>query len=355
VREISDLIRAWSSLPPGAPAILATVVHTGGSTYRKAGARMLLSQGGWLAGSISGGCLEGDLLATAWDRTAVGPVLATYDATSNDDIVWGFGLGCNGLVEVLIERIGADGGVLKKLSRAKAERSPLMIATSLSESLGIGTRWYLWPKGVQPEDLPLQLKGLMLEAGADQNQTVEIDGIRFYIESHVAPRELFVFGAGHDAAPLVLLANSLGWRVTVADHRETYANADRFPDADDIIVCAADEVGSRLRLGPGDAAIVMSHHYLNDRTTLGYLLDTGAAYIGVLGPARRTDRMLVELGAERSERLHSPVGLDIGAEGPHEIALAIMAEVQAFLNGRTGVSLGDPQARKISAGGGFGK
>ncbi len=343
MRETWDLIRAWRQLPADAHAVLATVVHTSGSTYRKAGARMLLSDEGRLAGSISGGCLEADLISTGWDLSSEGPKIVTYDATADDDIVWGFGLGCNGVVEVLVERVTPKSPVLTELARSLEDSEPVVVATSLDESAGVGRRWFVTSGSLS--DIPGDLEAAAKEMLGIRGQTVrEIEGVRYYLESHVAPRRLLIFGAGHDAPPLAFLAHSLGWKVAVVDHREAYAKADRFPENTAAMLTPVDKLAEAVTVGESDAAVVMSHHYLNDRAVLGFLLGSRAAYIGVLGPAKRTQRMLAELSLTPDERLHSPVGLDIGAEGPHEIALAIMAEIQALLKGKQGASLNKRQA-----------
>lgn len=343
MRETWDLIRAWRELPPDAHAVLATVVHTSGSTYRKAGARMLLSDERRLAGSISGGCLEGDLISTGWDLSAEGPKLVTYDATSDDDIVWGFGVGCNGVVEVLVERVTADSDILRALALSLENDEMVVVVTSLDREVGVGRRWFVTADCdcEMPEGLERAAREMLGVRGQAVN---EIEGVRYYLESHLAPRRLLIFGAGHDAPPLASLAHFLGWKVTVVDHREAYAKADRFPENASTILVAADKVGDAVQVRKSDAAVVMSHHYLNDRAVLHFLLGTEASYIGVLGPSKRTERMLAELGAVRDHRLHAPIGLDIGAEGPHEIALATMAEIQAFLKGKQGLSLNNRQA-----------
>jgi xanthine/CO dehydrogenase XdhC/CoxF family maturation factor len=312
----------------GTRLLLATVVHTSGSTYRKAGARMLMTQDSWIAGSISGGCLEGDLVSTAWAKTENGPTIATYDSTTEDDIVWGYGLGCNGVVEVLLERLPEDGGILAQLGEASENRQSLTVANSLCGSF---KRWYSQIDG--DSDYPEGLGEIIADLHGKSPRVVTLNGERFYVESHRPPRQIIVFGAGHDAAPLVRLAKSLGWRVIVMDHREGYASGDRFPEADEIRLCSPEQA-DLVDFAEGDAAIIMSHHYIQDRAFLRALLQSAVSYIGVLGPARRTNRMLEELGSKSTSRLHSPVGLDIGAEGPHEIALAIMAEIQAEFNPR---------------------
>lgn len=323
MRESLDLIQAWRTLPEGAPAVLATVVATLGSTYRRPGARMLLTESGWAAGSISGGCLEGDVVRTAWERTANGPVLVTYDSTAEEDIVWGFGLGCNGVVQVLFERLPADGGPLAFLAFGE----PGVLATHLGEGPRLGEhRWI--------PDHPLLEKGGI--AMAEEN------GEPVLLEAILPPRPLFIFGAGHDAAPLVDAAKAVGLHVTVVDGRSAYARPERFPNADAVLHLAPADAAS-LTVDVRTAVVVMTHGYLNDLAILRALLPSAAAYIGLLGPRRRADRLLSELRDEgvvpteaQLARLCAPVGLDLGAEGPHEIAVAIVAELLAFFRQRMG-------------------
>lgn len=331
MREIGDLIAAWRALPPGADAVLATVVATSGSTYRRAGARMLLSRDSWLAGSISGGCLEGDVVRTAWERTESGPALVTYDATADEDIVWGFGLGCNGVVQVLLERLSADGGPMKFLAECHELRLPGVLATVVSDGSRLGFR-YEFMGDFDPS--PVAQRASLL---AGKHEIAQVGDEVLLFESVLPPRSLTIFGAGHDAVPLVAAAKGLGWHVTVVDWRPAYARADRFPSVDSLVLSRPEATGS-LALESGSAAVVMTHNYLSDLEILRHLLPGAPTYIGLLGPRRRTDRLLAELGTDVSPfdltKLRAPIGLDIGADEPDEIALAIVAEIQAFFTSR---------------------
>ena len=320
-------------MPSGTPAILATVVATRGSTYRKPGARMLITEDRWLAGSISGGCLESDIVHTAWKRTEDGPALVEYDATAEDDILLGFGLGCSGSTTVLMTRLSADGGVLAFLERAIADPGGGELETIVEPGPGFGASCgRLGGEGWRP------VEGQF----ADGRPTLHerIDG----------PFPLVVFGAGHDAIPLVRLAADLGWRVTVVDGRTTHAVAARFPGAHAVLVAAPKVAPERVTLPAGGAAVLMTHGYLNDLTLLGWLLASDLGYVGSLGPVARRERLLGDLAkgdrapteAQRA-RLFAPIGLNLGAKGPEEIALSIVAEILAWRNGRGGGS------RKIEA------
>lgn len=314
MKEPIDLVRAWRALPPGAEAVLATVVATRGSVYRRPGARMLLTREGWVAGSISGGCLESDLVQTAFDRTADGPVVVTYDASAPDDVLLGFGLGCSGAVDVLMQRLPADGGPLGVLERVIRERVPARLET--------------YAGGTFVADLG---SGIADRGPPDPRPATRDRAI--LVESLLPPPALVVFGAGHDAVPLARLANGLGWHVSVIDGRAAYAREDRFPDAQVLVSPPARPVP----IERGAAVVLMTHSFERDAAVLRWL-PRDLPYVGVLGPVHRTRRLLDELGIDGSH-LHAPVGLDLGAEGPDEIALAIVAEILAVRRGRDGASL----------------
>ena len=320
-------MKGWRALPDGTPVILATVVATSGSTYRKPGAKMLITPDKWVAGSISGGCLESDLTQSAWEKTESGPTLVTYDATADEDILWGYGLGCNGTVQVFLERIDEPGGPLAFFSDCYERGVAGVVSTVLSHGPEFGRHAYVM----------------------DESRTVGLEtfeGVTRFFDP-VTPRlELFVFGAGHDSLPLVRLGKALGWRVTVVDKRAQALSKERFSEADSLIVCAPEDVAKKVILGARSAVVLMTHHYLHDRQLLQYALGSPASYVGLLGPKRRAERLLSDLRDDgfvateaQVERLHAPIGLDIGAEGPDEIALAIVAEIQAFLKRKQPASL----------------
>ena len=270
-------------------AVLATVVGVDGSTYRGVGARMVVRADGSTVGAVSGGCLEADIVARAAERLAAGtPELVHYDTRTSDDGVFGLGMGCQGVIDVRLEPLSGDA------LRAEIER--------LAE-----------------------------------------------LRTRSAVR-LLVCGAGNDAIPVVRLAALTGWLVTVVDHRPSFASAERFPDAERVIRLDTSQpegaLASAVRLDTFTAALVMGHAAAHDRTRLHELLAVGSLrYIGVLGPRRRTLELLdgaagLEPGAMPSN-VYAPVGLDIGAETPDEIALAIVGECAAALAGRPPRSLRD--------------
>ena len=342
MKELPDLIAAWRALPPGDNAVLATVVATSGSTYRKPGARMLVTEAGWAAGSVSGGCLEGDVLNTARERTERGPALVTYDSTSSDDIVWGFGLGCQGSVTVLFERLDHAGGPLPFLAQSIETREQGVLATVLTES-GRGELTFVTaltkPKtAIQARAVRLLGSGLTIVETMDSRQVL--------FESLQPPLALTVFGAGHDAMPLIQAAKAMAWFVTVVDHRPLFADPRRFPSADRVVCAGPDAINDTLFLERDGAVVIMTHNYLTDLAVLGRVLPLPLLYVGQLGPRVRTDRLLEELAKDgyspshaELEKLHAPIGLDLGGASPEEVALAVVAEVQAVSRGKAGAKL----------------
>lgn len=326
MKELAEIVAAWERVrAEGQEALLATVVGVSGSTYRRPGARMLLSREGRLAGSVSGGCLEGDILQKAWWRTEQGAAIVTYDSTDADeDVVWGFGLGCNGVVQVLLERVSPDRpGPLDALAAVVRERRPQQIVTVIASddpAVPLGTAPANW---TPPE------------------------GVSVFQETVLPPVPLVIFGAGQDALPLVRLAKELGWHVTIMDTRGTRARPERFPFADRVCLGWPESV----EIDERTAAVVMTHNYPDDRRVLQSLLLSPAGYIGQLGPRVRTERLLAEIAddglmvtEEMRRRLHAPIGLDLGADNPEEIALSIVAEIQAAQAGRAGGFLRERRA-----------
>jgi xanthine/CO dehydrogenase XdhC/CoxF family maturation factor len=349
MRELGDILRAFERLAPGEVGVLASVVFASGSTYRRIGARLLVLPDDAVVGLISGGCLEGDLVARSEAvRSDGAPRLVHYDATADDDIVWGLGLGCAGVVDVLLEPVShARPGPLPWLGAWRRERATGVVATALAPER-LGARWALHPDGSVEGDSSEAMRAALLEAATTgrscRRSTREGD---VSVEVVRPPQRLVVFGAGPDAIPVVRMASELGWDVDVVDHRPAHAIAERFPGAR--VHCVATEKAvSEVGVDAGTSVLVMTHHYLIDRALLRELLPSEAPYIGVLGPRQRTDDLLAEIEAqgtpissEQRERLHAPAGLDIGGEGPEAIALSLLAEVLAVSEGRSGGWLRD--------------
>lgn len=345
---------------------LATIVAVKGSTYRRPGARLLVPETGTMVGNISGGCLEGEVEQAAREVMQRGePRILTFDLTADDEAVWGWGLGCNGVIDVFVEPADRAAEVARALRLALEEDRPIAHVTVLDSAVGSvrpGNHMIVHPGGERegslgdPEDGDVTLareaerairdgRSQIVAAGEEQRQ------IRAFVEVlEPAPRVL-VCGAGHDAVPLVHLVASLGWRVTVADDREAFLTQERFPEATDLVLTEPEKVAEAAGIDRRTHAIVMTHNFVRDLGYLRSLLGTEVAYIGMLGPGARLQRLLENLAREDvrptdedAEKIHGPAGLDVGAEEPEEIAAAIVAEILAvqrghragFLRDRTG-------------------
>jgi xanthine dehydrogenase accessory factor len=318
---------------------LATVVHTEGSTYRKPGAQMLIARDGQVAGLLSGGCAESDLLERAAKVFESGLAqIADYDTRGTEDAIWGIGLGCEGAMRILLTRLDEGNGYqpfafVRDCLREHRRGSFALTVAGTELANPIGTSFH---SGRQ--DIPAFLVSAL---ASSEPHTVSNDGTSVFVAPIVLPPRLLVLGAGADAQPVVEMAGLLGWQVTIADHRPAYAEARRFPRARRVILGKADELTKHVALDSFDAAVVMSHHLTTDRIYLATLAQSKLGYVGLLGPPARRMRLLSELGEDANKlapRLASPVGLDIGAQMAEAIALAIVAEVHAYLHGRDGAS-----------------
>ncbi len=347
MRELRDIVAAFEALAArGEGGVLATVVDVEGSTYRRPGARALLLPDDELVGVISGGCLEGDLLERARDVRASGAaVRVCYDHRGQDDLLWGLGLGCAGRVDVLLQPVSrAAPGPMLRLREALASGEPRALATVIARE------GELAPLLGAEVELGAAERAELLARGGARVRWREGRGHRVeLLEELLEPAvPLLVFGAGPDVVPVVRLASALGFAVSVVDPRPALARPERFPGAERVLACAPEEVGERGLVGARSIALVMTHHYLHDQAYLGFLLGTPVRYVGVLGPKQRTEDLLRDLreqgvvpAPEVLERIHGPAGLDLGADGPEAIALALLAEIQAVLAGRSGGPLRD--------------
>lgn len=356
INELLDALLAERNA--GREVVLATVVKVEGSAYRRPGARMLVPRFGRTEGVISGGCLEADVARKAWWLTEEGPTLRSY-STSEDDgpQATGFGLGCNGVVHVLFERITGSGpdDLTDALIAVRDTHRPAAIATVIAEQtntdLAIGDRLVLTPEGraagrLLNSDLAEQVHRdvqLALERGKSSlcRYVGKQHDIEVFLEYVPPPRRLVVFGGGHDAQPLVRMAKLLGWHVSVVDGRAHFARPERFPEADQALVSSIDSAFVHGELVRGAAVAVMTHSLIQDAHWLQWVLQHEPCYVGQLGPRQRTEDLLdgirERLGAVPGlDRLHYPVGLDLGGDAPESVALSVLAEIEATLNGRNG-------------------
>jgi xanthine/CO dehydrogenase XdhC/CoxF family maturation factor len=335
----------------GTPLVLATIAETLGSTYRKAGAQMLIAPDGSAAGLLSGGCLEADLMERARSVLESGEALAVeYDTRSSDDILWGIGLGCEGAMRIILTRLDAsnDYQPFAHVEQARhdniAARFALVVSSENSAyRLGAAFRGHE-PNIPAPVADVLRANTSSVRTQSNSATVIELDRVKFLIVSIALPIQLLLLGAGPDAMPVVEFAAMLDWHVCVLDHRPAYAVQTRFPRAKRVVAQSVNQLETHLQTSRYDAAVVMSHHLTSDAGYLAALAHSAIPYVGLLGPAPRRARLMSDIGS-RAEgfhgRLHGPIGLDIGATSPETIALAIVSEIQAVLAGRSGRSFSE--------------
>ena len=354
--EIGDVLQAIESLSAkGERMALATIVAVRGSTYRRPGARLLVPEDGAPIGNISGGCLEGDVTDMARVVMEEGRArLAGWDLTADDDEVWGLGLGCNGAIEVFIEPADRAAEVASALRMALEEERPISVVTVLEsgrDDVASGARIVVKPDGSSEGSLgePL-VDGAAVEAAREQlaAQTSEIrtlpGDVRAFVEVLDPPLRLLICGAGHDAAPLVRTAAGLGWSSVVVDDREGFLTRERYPEAAGFVHVEEPENAAKVAANDERTfVVVMTHNFLRDKAYVRSFRASPVAYVGMLGPAARSQRILMELADEGVDiteadraRMHGPAGLDLGSEGPEEIAGSIVSEIVAVRRGRAG-------------------
>ena len=358
MKEIHDILRAYQeATAAGIRTALATVVEVEGSSYRRPGARMLVTETGNLTGAISGGCLEGDalrkaLLALQQNRNK----LVTYNSMDEEDHSFGIQLGCNGIVHILFEPLRPEAEIqpIHLLQKVAAASRPSVLATcfDLSHPAGEQGGTCCWTDGDgwlsagnEPECKQLQT-GMqeVLQSGI----SVCTEAPQTFLQYIPPPVELIIAGAGNDAQPLAALAAGLGWRITVLDGRKTHASSLRFPQANRVLVGKPPGVLEDIVVGPQTAVVLMSHNYPYDRSMLAHLLNSGCGYIGVLGPRKKFEQLLQDIAAggvaitpQLLKAVYAPTGLQIGAETAEEIALSVIAEIKAVLSGKAGGHLRD--------------
>lgn len=347
-----------TALDRGEDTVLATVVKVEDSAYRRPGARMLVCADGQHSGTVSGGCLEGEIVRKAWWLTSGGaPVVCRYDTGAGEEAEWTFGLGCNGAVHILLEHVRKGAPQLRWMQQIADQHSPgacaVVISSSGMSNVDVGQRVFIHADGSKQGELAdhslnaevYRDLAAALATGKSASHSYQPGQgvVEVFLEVLQPPVDLIIFGAGHDAVPLAHMAKQLGWRVTVADGRAHFARKNRFPDADAVVVINLDDALPAAGVSRNSAVVLMTHSYEQDQRLLAQLLELQPRYIGQLGPRSRTDRMLGEIGArekaaslQQAGVLHYPVGLDIGADAPEEVALAILAEIKASSSGHAG-------------------
>lgn len=355
MKEVDDIVKAYDdAVLKGKKTALATVVNVVGSSYRRPGARMLVTEDGEITGAISGGCLEGDALRKA--RLALmqqDNKLVIYDTTDEDDAKLGVQLGCNGIVSILFEPIKNEDqnnpiNLLKKNAR---QRKNAVLVTAFNQNKHAdqtGTCLLM----NEEECLVRSNDFKRFTADARDILSQKLSRVENYEDCSVLYQfippviQLVIAGAGNDAQPLVEMASILGWHVTVIDGRGTHATNKRFPKADAVLVVKPDDILLHVNADEQTAFVLMTHNYNYDLSVLQKLFVNQSPYIGVLGPKKKLERMLddaqangINVNKETLQKIYGPVGLDLGAETAEEIALSIVAEIKSVFSKRQAASL----------------
>lgn len=361
MREIIQLINAFEKAKQmQLKSALVTVVHVEGSSYRRAGARMLVTEDGQMTGAISGGCLEGDALRKAMLALSQRKnKLVTYNTSDEEDAAIGMQLGCEGIIQVLFEPINEEDQnnpieLLKEAVRTRQQAS-LVTFFSLAEKRKeqLGTSLLIEQNGSLTGNLPEpemadQLladarKALHQKKSLFRNYHTKNNLLTAFIEFLKPPVSLVIVGAGNDAIPLMKIADKIGWDVRIVDGRTTHAKPERFESACQVLVSKPEKALDEISVDPFTVFVLMTHNYNYDLAMLKALSQRDIPYIGVLGPKKKLERMLVEikdeginLSQEQLHKIYGPAGLEIGAETPEEIALSIIAEIKAVLEKKEG-------------------
>ncbi len=361
MKEKRDIIRSYNELQKlEKKCALATVVQVEGSSYRRPGARMLISEDGQLTGAISGGCLEGDAMRKA--LLVINqqiPALITYDTMDDDDAIIGIGLGCNGIIKILIEPVKYDDehNPVEVLKNIYSKRQNAVIATFFSLNSKnqdkSGTNFFLdqsndlfrqslcdvWSDQIRSEasDVLSSCKSRWTEISDDNGEVITV-----FLEFVPPCVSLIIAGAGNDVLPMVNMADILGWETTLFDGRANYARKERFAKACNVLCTKPQDVVKNIMIDEYTYFALMTHNYNYDKALLFELCKHNARYIAMLGPKKKIERMLSEFeeeGMALSEKqcasIFCPAGLDIGAETSEEIALSILTEMKAFMSHKT--------------------
>lgn len=362
-KEIQQILEKIKSFEPNTAAILATVVDVRGSSYRLPGARMLISETGETFGTVSGGCLEADVLERARRVLQTNePAVLTYDTSGKADSVFSLNMGCNGVIRILLEPANDNvffAFVEKCFQTGRRAVVANLIASSNEEKFKTGSRLFFNELDVLSDNHAAEIERKLFTDvenvfanGKSLCKIYEIENetVEFFLEIISPPMNLVIFGAGYDAIPVVGFAKKLGWRVLVVDHRAAFATPERFPTADEILILRPEDLREKFDVRENSAAVVMTHNFAFDREILKCLLPQSFLYLGALGPKRRTENLLQELQNEGEifslnelNKLYAPVGLDIGAENPEAIALSIISEIQSVSSNRGGGFLRERQ------------
>ncbi len=355
VPETEVLRTVHKQLEANQPAALATIVDVEGNAYRRPGAKMLLTPDGKGVGSITAGCLEDDLLRVGRAVREEGrPRIETYDLMEDEDDVWGLGVGCNGVIEVLLEPLVESYRPAVEAFADGRDIASLTVLESDLARLKRGDRAYFRPGwgGFEHEtgEYPAWLTDAMADPatelarrGRADTLTTERPGgrVRIFVDGIAAPTDLYIFGSGHDVGPVTELAALNDLRVTVIGFRSGVDLDERFPSAARTVTTSPGSLRETLDLDDQSHAIVMSHNFVDDRLAIDELLGSPAPYVGLMGPRDRFEEMIAVFESEgrtfddeERDRLYTPVGIDLGGGSPYQIAHSIVGEVLAVSNGR---------------------
>lgn len=357
MKEQKAIIEAYKKIDLSQRRVaLATVVRVRGSSYRSPGARMLIMDDGKWVGSISGGCLEGDALRKARKVMSDNvPLTVTYDTSEDSNQNLGIGLGCNGIIDVLIEPVdnSQPHDSIKLFERIISASEPVALATIFSNSLYQSEKLLINKEkqtlmsfaDSKMNELVLADLAEVFETKKSESKEYIFEGtpVEVFVELIQPSVSLMIFGGGFDARPVSHLAKSMGWDVTVTDECVAHIAPLFFPSADKLSLCSRQFIDRDFHITPFTACVLMSHNYEYDRDVLKKLLKSVSPYIGILGPRKRFEKMIrefqdegIHLTSDDLHRIHSPIGLDIGAEAPDEIALSIISEILGKFANRSG-------------------
>jgi xanthine dehydrogenase accessory factor len=347
--ERLQIVRLWQQ---GGATVLVTLVRAEGSSYRRPGARLLLGAHGEYGGTISGGCLETEVVRKATWLVRDGAVVERYSTMFDDTAEVPFGLGCGGVVDLLLEPADTPEcrALMAALEGALRGQEVIMLTwlphggRQLARAVLETSGDFIFASDELTEEQLVEARSGVLREG-----WVESMPEGMFVERVVAPQRLFVLGAGDDAKPLVKMAALLGWNVTVLDGRAQLARPERFPEAERVVTASSSSAEVQ-GIRPEDAVVLMTHSYEQDRDLLGAVMPLRPRYLGLLGARHRSSLLVSEVASKLGrtvaaccEQIYAPVGLDLGGDGPEAIALAVIAEVQACCMGKLGAS------RRLSA------
>jgi xanthine dehydrogenase accessory factor len=350
MKELGEIVSAFELLcAQEKPAAFATVIAVSGSAYRRPGARMLIAEDGRTWGGVSGGCLERDVTRRARGVIASGrPVICCYDTADDEDLYTGVATGCRGTVELFIEPLSRQQpGPFPWLAQTLRDRVSVHLATVVKVFGNVSALAGDRLDGSDPptSDALAQLLGRRLKSPVARPHVARIEvgdgSVDFFFETLTPPQSLIVFGGGPDAVPLMTIAKTLGWHVTIVASRPATGAGERFAVADSLYVTSSADPTAGVSVGKDAAVVLMTHNFPRDVAILRGL-QTRPRYLGILGPRRRTDELLTELpNVPFLEDAYGPIGLDLGCETAEEIALSVVAEIQAVLRDAPAVSLRD--------------